>query len=151
MYTHIYSCLVTQSCLILCDLMDYSTPGFPVLHYLLEFAQTRPLSQWCYPIISSSIVPFSSCTPALSFPASGSFLISWLFTSGSQSIGASTSVLPMNFQGWFPLGLTGWTSLQSKWLSRVFPHTTIWKHHFFGAQPSFWSNSHIHTWLLEKS
>ena len=151
MYTHIYSCLVTQSCLILCDLMDYSTPGFPVLHYLLEFAQTRPLSQWCYPIISSSIFPFSSCTPALSFPASGSFLISWLFTSGSQSIGASTSVLPMNFQGWFPLGLTGWTSLQSKWLSRVFPHTTIWKHHFFGAQPSFWSNSHIHTWLLEKS
>ena len=151
MYTHIYSCLVTQSCLILCDLMDYSTPGFPVLHYLLEFAQTRPLSQWCYPIISSSIVPFSSCTPALSFPASGSFLISWLFTSGSQSIGASTSVLPMNFQGWFPLGLTGWTSLQSKWLSRVFPHTTFWKHHFFGAQPSFWSNSHIHTWLLEKS
>ena len=114
MYTHIYSCLVTQSCLILCDLMDYSTPGFPVLHYLLEFAQTRPLSQWCYPIISSSIVPFSSCTPALSFPASGSFLISWLFTSGSQSIGASTSVLPVNIQGWFPLGLTGLTARDSQ-------------------------------------
>ena len=108
------------------------------------------LSRWCHPTISSSIVPFSSCLQ--SFPASGSFLMSQLFTSGSQSIGvsASASILPMNIQDWFPLGLRGLISLQSKGLSSVFTSTTIWKHQFFGAQPSLWSNSHIHTWLLEK-
>ena len=110
----------------------------------------RPLSRWCHPIISSSVVPFSSCPQ--SFPASGSFQMSQLFASGGQSIGvlASTSVLPMNTQDWSPLGLTGWISLQSKGLSRVFSNTTVQKHQFFGTQLSLYSKSHIHTWLLEK-
>ena len=109
-----------------------------------------PLSQWCYPTISSSVIPFSSCPQ--SFPVSGSFQMSQLFASGGQSIGvsASASVLPVNFQDWFPLGWTGWISLQSKGLSRVFPNTTVQKHPFFGAQLSSQSNSHIHTWPLEK-
>ena len=109
-----------------------------------------PLSWWCHPTISSSVVPFSSCPQ--SFPTSGSFQMSQLFTSGGQSIGvsASTSVLPMNIQDWFPLGWSGWISLQSKGLSRVFSNTTVQKHHFFGTQLSLWSNSHTHTWLLEK-
>ena len=96
-------------------------------------SNTCPLSQWCHPTISSSIVPFSS--PLRSFPASGSFQMSQLFASGGQSIGvsASTSVLPMNIQGWFPLGWTDWISLQSKGLSRVFSNTTVQKHQFFGA------------------
>ena len=100
-----------------------------------------PLSQWCHPIISSSIVPFSSYLQ--SFPASGSFLMSLLFTSGGQGIGASASVLPVNIQDWFPLGLTSLISLQSKGLSRVFSNTTVEKHQFFGTQPFLWSNSHI--------
>ena len=93
-----------------------------------------PSSRWCHPIISSSVVPFSSCLQ--SFPASRSFPISQFFTSGGQSIGvsASPSVLPMNIQDWFPLGLTGWISLQSKGLSRVFSNTTVQKHQFFSAQ-----------------
>ena len=85
-----------------------------------------------------------------SFPASGSFLMSQVFSSGSQSIGASASVLPMNIQYWFPLGWASWIFLQSKGLSRVFSNTTVLKHQFFGPQLSLWSNSHIHTWLLEK-
>ena len=95
-----------------------------------------PLSRWCYPTISSSVVPFCSCLQ--SFPASGSFSMSNLFTSGGQSIGASasTSVLPMNIQGWFLLGLTGLISLRSKGLSSIFSSTTVQKHQFFGAQPS---------------
>ena len=102
------------------------------------------LSQWWHPTISSSVLPFSSCLQ--SFPASGSFLMSLLFTSGGESIGASASasVLPMNIQGLFPLGWTGWISLQSKGLSRVFSNSTVRKHQFFGAQASLWSNSHIH-------
>ena len=108
-----------------------------------------PLSQWCYLAIPSSAATVSSCPQ--SFPASGSFPMSWFFESGDQSIGASASVLPMNIQGWFPLGLTGFISLQSKGLSRVFSSTTIKKHQFFGTQPSLWSNSHMHTWLLEKN
>ena len=94
----------------------------------------RPSSQWCHPTISSSVIPFSSCLQ--SFPASGSFQISQLFSSGGQSIGvsASTSVLPMNTQGWSPLGWTGWISLKSKGLSRVFCNTTVQKHQFFGTQ-----------------
>ena len=175
------------------------TPGVHPNPYLLSW--------WCHPTISSSVIPFSSCPQY--FPASGSFPMSQLFTSGSQNIGvsASASVLPMNIQDWFPLGWTGWISLQSKGLSRVFSNTTVqkhqffstqlhlqsnspymttvktialtrrtfvgkvmslllnmlskglsrvlscttvWKHQFFGAQPSLWSNSHIHTWLLEK-
>ena len=109
-----------------------------------------PLSCWCPPTISSSVIPFSSCLQ--SFPASGSFLISQFFASGGQSIGASTSasVFPMNIQDRFPLGLTGLISLQSKGLSRVFSNTTVQKHQFFSAQLSLYSNSHIHTWLLEK-
>ena len=100
--------------------------------------------------ISSSVLPFSSCTQ--SFPTSRSFPMSQLFASGGQSIGApaSASVPPMNIQGWFPLGLIGLISLVAKGLSRVVSSTTIGKYQFFGAQPSLWSNSHIHTWLLEK-
>ena len=103
-----------------------------------------PLSQWyCLTILSSAAHFFCLQT----FPASGSFLMSQLFTSGSQSIGASTSasVLPMNIQGWFPLGLTGLTCLKSKRLSRVFSRTTVQKHQFFSTQPTLWSSSHIHT------
>ena len=105
-----------------------------------------PLSQWYHPTISSSVVPFSSHLQA--FPASGSFPMSQFFASGGQSIGvsASASVLPMNIQDWFPLGLTDWISLLSKGLSRVFSSTTVPKHQFFSTQPSLWSNSHIHTW-----
>ena len=102
-------------------------------------SNSRPLSQWCRPTISSSVVPLSFCLQ--SFPASGFLPMSRLFTSGGQSIRSSVSVLPMNIQGWFPLRLTGWISLQSKGLSRVFSNTTIWKHQFFGAQSSLWSNS----------
>ena len=110
-----------------------------------------PLSWWCHLTISSSVAPFSSCPQ--SFPASGSFPISQLFTSGGQSIwaSASASVLPMNFQGWFPLGWTALISLLSKGLSRVFSSTAVWKHQFFGAKPSLWSDSHICTWLLGKT
>ena len=105
-----------------------------------------PLSQLCHPAISSSVVPFSYCPQ--SFPASEFFSISQLFTSGGQSIeaSASASVLPMNIQGWFPLGLTVLIPLLFKGLSRVFSLTIIWKHQFFSAQPSSWSNFHIHTW-----
>ena len=108
-----------------------------------------PLSQWGHPTISSSVVPFSHLQ---SFPASGSFQMSQFFTSSGQSIGvsASASVLPMNIQDWFPLGWTSWVSLQSKGLSRVFSNTTVQKHQFFGTQLSSQSNSHIHTWPLEK-
>ena len=107
-----------------------------------------PLNQWCHLTNSSSVFPFSSHPQ--SFPALASFPMSWLFASGGQSIAALASVLPMNIQGWFPLGLTGLIFLLLKELSKVFFSTTIWKHQFFGAQPSLWSKSHIHTWLLEK-
>ena len=141
-------CSAAQLCLTRCDPMDYSMPGFPVLHYLLELARSCPLSRWCHTRISSSVISFSSCLQ--SFPTSGSFLMSQLFISSGQSIGASVSVLPMNIQGWFSLGLTGVISLLSKGLSRVFSNTTVQKHQFFGTQPSLWFISHIHTWLLEK-
>ena len=109
------------------------------------YSNSCPLSCWCYPTISSSVVPFSSHLQY--FLASGSFPMSQLFTSGGQSIGvsASASFLPMNTQDWFPLGWTGWISLQSKGLSRVFSNTTVQKHQFFSAQLSSQSNSHIHT------
>ena len=109
-----------------------------------------PSSQWCHPTLSSSVVPFSSCPQ--SFLESGSFQMSQLFASGCQSIrvSASTSALPMNTQDWSALGWTGWISLQSKGLSRVFSNTTVQKHQFFSAQLSSKSNSHIHTWPLEK-
>ena len=114
------------------------------------YSNSCPLSQWCHPTISSSVVPFSSHLQ--SFTASGSFLMSSLFASGGQSIRSSASapVLPMNIQGWFPLGWTGLISLRSKGLSRVFSNTTLQKHQFFCTQLSLCSNSHIHKWLLEK-
>ena len=114
------------------------------------YSNSCPLSQWCHPAISSSVVPFPSCPQ--SFPASGSFPMSQLFAWGGQSIGvsASASVLPVNAQDWSPLGWTGWISLQSKGLSRVFSNTTVQKHQFFGAQLSSQSNCHIDTWPLEK-
>ena len=106
-----------------------------------------PLSQWCHPTISSSVIPFSYLQ---SFPASGSFPISWLFAPGGQSIRASASVLPVNIQGWYPLELTGWISLQSEGLSRVFSTITVRRHQFFGAQPFLLSSFHICMWQLEK-
>ena len=109
-----------------------------------------PLNRWCHPTISSSVIPFSSCLQ--SCPASGSFPRSQFFTSGAQIIGvsASASVLPMNIQDWFPVGRTGWISLQSKRLARVFSNTTVQKHQFFSAQLSLESSSHNYTWLPEK-
>ena len=118
------------------------------------YSNSCPLSRWRHPTISPSVIPFSSCRQ--SFSASGIFPRSLLLSSDGQSIGASASasVLPENIQDWFPLGWTGWISLQSKGLSRVFSNTTVQKHQFFCAQLSYKesckSNSHIHTWLLEK-
>ena len=109
-----------------------------------------PLSRWCHPAISSSVIPFSSCLQSL--PASEYFPVSQLFAWGGQSTGVSAlaSFLPKKCQGWSPSEWTGWISLQSKGLWRVFSNTTVQKHQFFGTQPSSHSNSHIHTWLLEK-
>ena len=111
---------------------------------------SRPSGQWCHPAISSSIIPFSSCPQSL--PASESFPMSQLFAWGGQSIGVSAlaSVLPQYTQDWSPSEWTGWISLQPKGPSRVFSNTTIQKHQFFSAQLSSQSNSHIHTWPLEK-
>ena len=119
-----------------------STPG---VH-----SDARPSGLWCHPAISSSVISFSSCPQSL--PASGSFPMSQLLACCGQSIwvSASASVLPMNTQDWSPLGWTGWISLQSKALSGVFSSTTVQKHQFFGTQLSSQSNSHIHTWPLEK-
>ena len=113
------------------------------------YPDSCPLSQWFHLTISFSVIRFS-CHQ--SFPASGSFQMSQFFASGNQSIGvsASTSVLPMNTQDWFPLGWTGWIFLKSEGISRVFSNTTVQKHQLFSVQPSLWSNSHINTWLLEK-
>ena len=130
--------------------MDCSMPAFPAFTISWSFLNSCPLSQWCYPTISSSVAQFFSCPQ--SFPASGSFQMSRLFTSDGQRIGASASasVLPVNIQGWFPLGLTGLISLWSKGLSRVFSNTTVQKHQFFSSLSSLWSNSHIHVWLPKK-
>ena len=138
---------VAQSCPTLCNPMNRSPPGLPVHHQLPEFTQTHV--HWVGDAIQPShpVVPFSSCPQTL--PASGSFPMSQLFASGGQSIGVSAlaSVFPMNIQGWFPLELPSLISLLSKGFLRVFFSTTIWKHHFFGAQPSLWSNSHtIHNY-----
>ena len=113
------------------------------------YSNSCPLIQWHHPAISSSVVPFSSCPQSL--PASGSFPMSQLFALGGHRLGvsATASVLPMNTQDW-SLVWTGWISLQSKGLSRVFSNTTVQKHQFFGAQLSSQSNSHIHTWSMEK-
>ena len=138
---------LTQSCPTLCDPMDCSTPGLPVLHYLPKPAQTHVHS--VYDVIQPShSLPPSSFTFSLSV-ASVSFPVSQLLTSGGQSIGASASVLLVHIQGWFLLEWTGLIS-QSKGLSGVFSSTTIQKHQFLGVQLSLWSRSHICIWLLEK-
>ena len=142
----IYSCSFPKLCPTLCDPMDCRHARLP--HPSLSprvCSNSCPLSQWCHPTISSSVVPFSSCLQ--SFPASGSFLMSQLFASSGQSIGvsASASVLPINIQGWFPLGLTSFISLLSEGLSRAFSSTTVWKHQFFNAQLFLWSNFYICT------
>ena len=114
------------------------------------YSNSCPSHQWCHATISSSVILLSSCLQ--SFPASGTFPISQFFPSAGQTIEVSTSasVPPMNIQDWYPLGRTGCISLQSKGLSRVSSNTTVQKHHFFCAQLSLYSNSHIHTWPLEK-
>ena len=129
--------------------MDWSLPGYPVLHHLSEFVQIHV--HWVNDTISFSVVPLSSCPQY--FLASGSFPMCQLFTPSGQKTGASASasVLPMNIQGWFPLELTGLISLQPKGLSRVFSSITVQKCQFFSAQPFLWSNTHICTWLLEKA
>ena len=113
------------------------------------YSNSCPLSQWCHPTISASVLSFSSCLQ--SFPASGSFPISHFFSLGGQSVGvsASASVLPVNIQDWFPFGLTSLISLQSKGLSRAFSNNTIQKHQFFSLS-LLYGSTHIHTWLLEK-
>ena len=142
-------CSYAQPCPTLCNSVDSSSPGLPVYHQLPEFTQTH--THWVGDTIQPfSVIPFSSRLQH--FPAWGCFQMSQPFASSGQSIEASvsTSVLPKNIQDWFPLGLTGLVSLQSKGFSRVLSNTTVQKHQFFGPQLSLWSNSHIHTWLLEK-
>ena len=124
-----------QLCLTLCNPLEFNKPDFHVHHPMPRaFSNSCPSRRWCHPTVSSSVVSFSSCLQ--SFPATGSFQMSQFFTSCGQSIGASAlaSVHPMNIQDWFSLGWTGWISLQSKGLWRVFSKTTIQKHQFFGAQ-----------------
>ena len=143
-------CSVTNSCPTLWPhgLKHTSLPCPPLSPRVCS--NSYPLTQWCYLTISSSVTLFSSCLQ--SFTASGSFSMNWLITSGGQSIGASASasVLPMNIQNWFSLGLTSLISLLSKGYSRVFFSTSVQKHQFFGTQPCLWSHSHICTWLLDK-
>ena len=149
LHAHHCCCSVAKSCQTLCNPMDCSISGFPVLWLSPRVSSNScPLSRWCHPTISSSVVPFSSYPQ--SFPASGSFPVSQLVPSGGQIIGTSVSLLPTNIRGWFPLGMIELISLQSKGLSMVFSNTTVRKHQQFSAQPSLWSNSHVCTWLLEK-
>ena len=128
--------------------MQYTRPPCPS-PTLRVYPNPCPSSQWCHPAISSSVIPFFSCLQT--FPTSGSFQMSQLFATGGQNIGVSalTSDLRMNTQDWFPLEWTGWISLQSNRLSRVFSNTTVQKHQFFCTQLSSQSNFHIHTWPLE--
>ena len=143
-------CSVTKSCPTLCDPMNHNTSGLPVHHQLPEFTQTRVHQ------VSDAIQPshpLSSPSPPAPNPSQHQSLpMSQLFAWGGQSTGVSalTSFLPKKSQGWSPSDWTGWISLQSKGLSRVFSNTTVQMHQFFSAQPSSQSNSHIHTWLLEK-
>ena len=142
---------VTQLCPTLWDPMNHSTPGLPIHHPTSRVhSDSFPSSPWYHPAISSSVVPFSSCPQSL--PASRSFPMSQLFARGGQSTGvaASASFPPKKCQGWSPSEWTGWISLQSKGLSRVFSNTTVQKHQFFGTQLSSQSNSHIHIWPLEE-
>ena len=149
MYQQISS--VSQWCPTLCNPMDCSTPGLNVNNQIADLAQTH-VHRVCDAIQLSHPLSSPSLPAPQSLPASRSFPVSQFFTWGGQSAGASASasVIPMNIQNWFPLGLTGWISLQSKRLSRVFSNTTVQKHQFFGTQPSSQSNSHIHTWPQEK-
>ena len=142
-------CSVVKLCLTLWGPRTAACKAF--LSFTISLSLLMSIELWWHPTISSSVNPFSSCPQ--SFPASGSFPMSQFYALGGQSTGASASapVLPMNIQAWFPLGLTGLISLQSKGFSRVFSNTTVRKHQFFGAQSSLWFNSHIHTWLLQKS
>ena len=140
---------VAQSCPTLCNPMDCSTPGFPVHHHFLALTQTHV--HQVGDAIQPSHLLLSPSPPAFNLSQhQGLSLMSQFFALGGQRIRASASVLPMNIQDWFPLGWTGWISLQSKGLSRVFSNTTVQKHQLFGAQLSLWSSSHINTWLLEK-
>ena len=148
--SHIYfvRCSVAKLCPTLCNPMDCSTPAslsFSVSWSLFKLMSIESVMLFNHLILRH---PFLLCLQ--SFPASRSFPMSWLFISSGQSTEASASVFPMNVQGWFPLGLTGLISLLSQGLTRVFSSTVNQKHQFFGAQLSLWSNSHIHTWLLEK-
>ena len=152
-------CCSVLSQVWLCDPMNCSTPGFPLLHYLpqfheefshnfsLKFMSIESVMLSVHLILHHTLLHLPSISPG-----SGSFPMSWLIPSDGQIIGASalTLVPPMNIQGWFPLGLTGLISWLSKGLSRVFSSTIVQKHQFCGAQLSLWSNSHIHRWLLEK-
>ena len=157
LYLHLEQWLTFSSVQFSHSVVSNSLPPHTVQHAMLPFpsptpracTNSYPSSWWSHLTISSSVLPFSSCLQ--SFPASESFQMSPLFALGGQSIraSASASVLPMNTQDWSPLGWTGWISLQSKGLSRVFSNTTVQKHQFFSATLSLWSNSHIHAWLLE--
>ena len=142
---------VTQLCPTLCDPMNCIMPGLPVHHQLPEFAQihVHPVMPSNHVILCCSLLLLPSIFPSIRVFSNES---NELLVSGGQSIWASAlaSVLPMNIQEWFPLGLTGLISLQSKGLSRIFSNTIVRKHQFLSAQLSLWSNSHIHTWLLEK-
>ena len=149
-------CMHIWSVQLLSCVQLFATPWTAACQATLSITNSKsllkliPSSKWCHPTTSSSVIPFSSCLQ--SFLASGSFPMSHFFASGGQSIGASTStsLLPMNIQYWFPLGLTGLISLLSKGLSRVFSNTTVQKHQFF-ALSFLHSPTHIHTWPLEKS
>ena len=141
---------VTKLCLTLCDPMNCSMPGFPVLYHLPEFAQTHV--HWVGDAIQPSCPLLPPFPPALSLSQHRFFPVRWLFASGGQNIGALAlaSVLLVNIQGCFPLRLTGLISLLSKGLSGGFSSTTVWRHQLFSAQPYLWFNSCIHAWLLEK-
>ena len=145
-----HCCSVTQLCPTLpCHGLHHPRLPCPSLSPGVQ-SNSCPVSQWGHPTISFSVILYSFCLQTFSAP--GSSPVSQLFTSSGQSTGASasTSVLPMNIQGWFPLGLTGWISLLYKGLTRVFFNTTVRRHQFFSAQPFLLSSYHIYTWLLEK-
>ena len=146
----LFNILLSFSCSVVSDSLRPRGLQHSRLLCPISCSPFKLMSIGCHLTISCAVTPFSLCLQ--SFPASGSFPVSRLFASGGQSIGASASasVLPMNIRGWFPSGLTGLSSLLSKGVSRVFSSTTVQKHQFFSTQPSLWSNSHIHTWLVEK-
>ena len=141
---------VTQTCPTLCEPMEGAHQASLPITNSQAYSNSWPSCRWCHPTITSNVVPFFSHPQ--SFPASGSFQMSWFFPSGGQSIAvsASVSVLPMNTEDWLPLGWTGWISLQSKGVSGVSSNTTVQKHQFFSTQLSSRSNSHIPPWPLEK-